>query len=113
MAACDYSDACADRTAIRASSRALDHEPIIPVSTVVAKEGWPSIEIVYHDVDITIIVQVAKGAAAADGTGLNSGSSFCRNVFKTAVSKVLVQQTWLLVVQVQAPPGDLGVHVAI
>src|SRR5437764_1727548 len=78
----DYSDTCADGTAIRTSSSALNHQPTIPVSAVVAKNRWSSIEVVYDDIDITIIVNVAERAASPNCGGLNSGSRICRYVFE-------------------------------
>src|SRR5947208_3613929 len=86
---------------------------IVPSATSVEEEGGRIILIVYHDVHLAIIVEVADGHAAAGPHQLQSGPDAARKIFKGAVPVVLIEQTSFPVRRVEPVFLELRVHVPV
>ena len=54
-----------DGGAVRMSAHAFDHDPVVLVPTIIAQQRWWTIQIVDHDVDVAIVIEVAERATPA------------------------------------------------
>ena len=65
-------------------------DPVFLVPAVVAQDHWGAIDVFYHHIEITIVVEISKSGAA---TGLRRGQ--CRPNQRTHILKraiVLIQE---------------------
>src|SRR4029077_10814428 len=90
-------DTSADGRSVRARPHALDHDPIVLVAAIVAQQRGRPIQVVDDYVDITIVVEIPKGAAASQILDSNGWSGLPGNVFEMTVSKTAIQNLRLLV----------------
>jgi hypothetical protein len=85
----------ANPTAIGLCPYRSNRNPMVVVPALTAKKGRIIIHPVNEDIDVSVIVEIAEGTAHTPGTGSNTGSSSCRNVFKATVTEIAVKHGWL------------------
>ena len=99
----DHADTRPDCAAVGLGADALHQEPVPSITAAIAEQGRQVIEIVDHDVDIAVVVNIAKSTPAADALRHDSRACIGRYVGKFAVRQIPIENAALLVCDVQVP----------
>ena len=86
-----------DGRAVRACAYALDHDPVVLVSAIVAQQRGRPVQVIDDHIHVAVIVEIPEGTAASDVLSPNGRPSFRGHVFETPVPKVAIQNLRLLV----------------
>ena len=80
----------ADCRAIRACADALDHDPIVFISAIIAQQSGRAVEIIHDHINVSVIVEVSEGAAASKVFGAERGPYFCGDILEPSGAEVAI-----------------------
>src|SRR5216117_1792493 len=86
-----HAHARADGAAIRFRADALDLQPVVSRTRIIAEERGRLVHVDYGDINVSIVVEVAEGRAAAGARFLHRRPAYRGNIRKAAVAEVLIQ----------------------
>src|SRR5579862_3144793 len=75
-------DARADRAAVGLDANQLHLQPVIAAGKIVAQQGRRLVHVHDQDVDISVIIEIAKGAATAGVRSRYSGTRLIDQLFE-------------------------------
>jgi len=85
----------------------------VTAAALVAEQRRRSVEVIDHNLEMAVVVQVPEGAPAGDALRGDSKSGFRRDIDKASVAAVAVKQAGLFIGDMQLTAGDLGVYVTV
>src|SRR5579872_4469335 len=89
----------------------LEFHPMIPILDNIAQQAWSRIQIVNHNIDVTVIKQIPESCAAAYRQLSQCAVRICRNVLKMGSVHIAEQQRTLLPRSSEIVLIHLRVHV--
>src|SRR5207237_1963916 len=101
-----------DAAAIGSDADGPHFDPVVMVPHITTDQLWRAIDGADQNIQIAIVVEVAKSAPAGCGWSLDSRAALQRNIFKFSVAQVAIQQLALRVAGFGGQLLDLGIDVA-
>src|SRR5262249_9792297 len=91
----DSSNPCSDSITIAFLANRFEHDPVIRIRPIIAKQERRIIHVRDDHIDVSIIVEICKRRSPSRLSSLNSRSSLRRNIQKRSILLVEEQSAWL------------------
>src|SRR4029077_16374329 len=110
---CDTGDASADAAAVGFCADRADFDPIVFVGGVATDEVRRCVDAIDDEVEVTVVVEITKGAAARRSCGRDAGAGIERNVLEVAVAKIAIEEFALWIAGFGGELFDFGIDVTV
>src|ERR1035437_4352869 len=112
MLAGHYLDARADGRAVAMGAEQFDVDPIVFVAAVISQQRRVIVHVQDQYVHVTIVVKVAKGAAAAGIYRSYPRAQILGNVLELRVSQIAIDESWRNKMPAHVVLINLGINLA-